>query len=136
MKQTRSTNYPKIRKYKLLPGEEGFNLLVRIYKSNAKKKGREFTLTTEQFRSLTKSNCHYCNLAPQKEISNHNIKQAEVWNKGVYIYTGIDRKNSSEGYTPENSLPCCHQCNIAKMDMSYDEFISYLERLSSYRRNC
>lgn len=136
MEKVKTFNYPKVRKYKLDSGEEGFRLLVRIYKSNAKKKGRDFNLTIEQFKQLTQSNCHYCGLPPKKQISNHNIKQDEVRNRGAYTYTGIDRKDSSQGYTPENSLPCCHQCNIAKMDMTYDEFIMYIERLASFRRNC
>lgn len=129
-----SINYPEVRKYKLAPGEEGLRLLLRIYKSNAKKKSRDFTLTLDEFKVITQNDCHYCGMKPSKEISNHNIKKDEVRSRGSYIYTGIDRKDSSEGYTTENSLPCCHQCNIAKMDMSYDAFISYLDRLSSFRR--
>lgn len=136
MQQVKKFNYPQTRKYKLLPGEEGFNLLVRIYKSNAKKKDREFTLTAEEFRAITKSNCHYCGIGPCKEISNHNIKRDETRNRGAYTYTGIDRKDSNKGYTLENCLPCCPQCNVAKMDMPYQDFIAYLERLTSFRRNC
>ncbi len=133
MRQAKIVNYPKTRKYKLPPGEEGFRLLNRIYKSNAKKKKREFTLTPEEFKSLTQANCHYCNVKPNRLISNHNIKIESVRSRGGYVYNGIDRKDSSKGYTPENSLPCCHQCNTAKMDMSYEEFMCFIERLVSFR---
>lgn len=45
---------------------------------------------------------------------------------GEYHYNGIDRKNNSKGYTLENAVPCCGQCNIAKASFTEHEFISWV----------
>ncbi len=41
---------------------------------------------------------------------------------------GIDRVDSNIGYQMENIVPCCYQCNITKMDYSYNEFIELCVR--------
>lgn len=52
---------------------------------------------------------------------------------GNFIFTGIDRKDSSEGYHIENCVTCCKTCNFAKNNTPYDEFIQYLDRLTAFR---
>ncbi len=42
---------------------------------------------------------------------------------------GIDRIDSSIGYRPENCVPACGECNVAKNDMSLTEFRDWLVRL-------
>jgi hypothetical protein len=37
------------------------------------------------------------------------------------------------GYVPGNVVPCCHICNLAKKDMSYEEFISWIDDVALYR---
>lgn len=130
----RANSYPEIRKYKLGPGEEGLNLLTRNYQHNAKKNDREFLLTADQFKTLTSSNCHYCGQEPNKECFNKNIKHLLGRERSKYVYNGIDRKDSDRGYVLDNCLPCCAKCNVSKMDTPYDDFILYLDRISSFRK--
>lgn len=63
----------------------------------------------EEFGDEIHKSCHYC---------------------GKEFAGGMDRKLSHLGYTKDNSVPCCHICNRAKMDMEYQEFIDYLKRMS------
>ena len=42
---------------------------------------------------------------------------------------GIDRKDSSAGYTVDNVVPCCHRCNTMKGALlTYDEMMLIWER--------
>jgi hypothetical protein len=41
-------------------GEASFNWLFKNYKQRAKDRGYTFELTREQFKTLTKQNCNYC----------------------------------------------------------------------------
>lgn len=80
------------------------------YKSGAKKRNLEFSLTKEQFVTICESNCHYCGLEPKNK-------------------NGIDRVDNTKGYTLENSVPCCYQCNQAKSDRSVDEFLNWAKKV-------
>ena len=38
------------------------------------------------------------------------------------LYSGIDRIDSNDNYTKENSVPCCRICNYAKSNMDVNDF--------------
>ncbi len=79
------------------------------YKSGAKQRGLEFSLTKEQFESYWKKPCFYC---------------------GDKIETiGLDRIDNSKGYTLDNIVPCCKTCNNMKKDLSQEEFISQCKKI-------
>lgn len=40
-----------------------------------------------------------------------------------YIYNGVDRFNSQEGYVEHNVGPCCWPCNDLKGRLSLEEFL-------------
>lgn len=49
---------------------------------------------------------------------------------------GIDRIDSSKGYTEDNCRPCCTQCNTLKLDYTEQEFfdkVSLIHNKHSYR---
>jgi len=107
-----------------------FLRLCNQYKSRAKRAGLEFSLSEEEFKNITSSNCHYCGISP-------NRSYGEGW-KGyslAYMTNGIDRKNNTIGYKLENALPCCTMCNFAKKDKDYDYFIEWAKRIGSYQLN-
>lgn len=106
-------------------GESSFNRLLHIYKKGAKCRNKEWNLSTNRFRILTKSNCYYCGQEPSMSISSGG--------NGEYIYNGIDRKNNNLGYTEDNSVSCCNKCNKAKASLSYEEFIKWITRLALYQ---
>jgi hypothetical protein len=91
-----------------------FNELYNGYVCRAKNKSKEFSLTKEKFREITKQNCFYCGAEPQQTAR----KDREY----PYTYNGIDRINNTKGYTDDNIVPCCGVCNKMKLEMSTDEF--------------
>lgn len=114
---------------KINKGQSGYNKLFSEYKNGAKKRGLHFSLTDEEFKQITKQNCHYCNIEPKQESFSSNKKLTnEGKEHGKYIYNGIDRKDNNVGYITGNCLPCCFLCNKAKSGMSYDDFINYIKR--------
>lgn len=114
-------------KNKLPEGESAFNKVYGSYRLMARKKGRKFELTKEEVRDLTKQNCHYCDALPSA-ISKSQSTTAS------YIYNGIDRKDNTKGYTKDNVVPCCVNCNRAKMDLSYEEFLNLIKKI--YIKHC
>lgn len=110
----------KIRK----PGS-AFRGLYQVYKSGAKRRNIQFDLTLAQFKDLTSGNCYYCNSLPKNV---YRIRKSSL-----YKYNGIDRKNNKKGYVLKNSLTCCHTCNRGKSDLTYFQWIKYLENLIDFR---
>lgn len=86
------------------------------YRNNAKRRGIDFNLTPDEFKFLVSQPCHYCG---------GNSKDRFAKSRG----NGIDRKDSSKGYTIDNCVPCCATCNFVKNKMSYNDFILYIRQL-------
>lgn len=76
----------------------------------AKGKGREYTLTEEQVVLLVQQPCTYCGQDGG----------------------GLGRVDSSVGYTPENTVPCCRLCNVMKNNLSVDEWLAHLKKIMEY----
>lgn len=114
---------------RLEKGESSFNMLFRNYRQGAISRNLSFELSKEDFRKLTKENCYYCGEAPSQIA-----KKADKGNEGngYYIYNGVDRINNNEGYTLENSVPCCKNCNNAKKSMDVNDFLSWVSRVYKY----
>lgn len=116
------------------PGESGFNKLLTGYKYGAKNRSLEFTLTKDQFRKLVTSNCAYCGAPPLKIRTSCSSGRSSTKPDmhSSFTYNGIDRLINSEGYTSDNSITCCHECNFAKGKRTVDEFRDWLERVSAH----
>ena len=71
-------------------------------------------------------NCHYCGIVPSNIIGQQG-RYRNSW--GDYYYNGIDRIDSI-GYVTENCVSCCRTCNIAKLDMSYDDFKKHIRKIA------
>lgn len=94
--------------------------LIRKYKYNSLKRGILFELSDKDFSALVKKNCYYCNKEPLQKIR-----------VGKYstIYNGVDRLDSSKGYSKENCVSCCKQCNIAKSSHSLLDFFEWIKKV-------
>ena len=109
-------------------GEAAFNKLFTSYKRQATRRGFSFNLTKEQFKKLTKESCYYCGGEP----SNIWSEPGQLW--GDYTYSGVDRLDSSQGYSVENCVSCCGVHNRMKLDMSPAEFINACLQVVAYRK--
>lgn len=73
-----------------------------IYKSEAKRRNKEWKLSENETVELFKKKCHYCDCFD-----------------GI---NGIDRIDSFKGYEIKNVVSCCKYCNIMKNVKSYETF--------------
>lgn len=97
------------------------NKLYDTYKRHAISRNIEFEITKEDFIKLTKLNCEYCNIKPiQQYRSKSKISQEPL------LYNGIDRVVNKKGYSILNCVPCCKRCNIAKGNMTQEEFRNWI----------
>lgn len=96
--------------------------LMRVYKDNTKQKGckRDFKLSLEEFCKIVNSKCHYCGSLPFTLRTTQSKSKSKLLN-------GIDRVDSSKGYTIDNVVPCCVHCNRAKMDRSLEDFRNWVK---------
>ena len=99
------------------------NYLYLAYKKRAEYKGIDFTLNKDEFKDLTKSNCHYCNSGLSQIRKTKRKKQYD------YKYNGIDRINSKLGYIEGNVVPCCSICNTMKNDLPKDVFLNHIRKI-------
>jgi len=107
------------------PGYSGMMQLLLQYKRSAKLKNHLFSLSVEQFKTITSSNCYYCGTPPKRTKYNNKTKL-----HSHYTYNGIDRKDNDLGYTTENSIPCCFTCNDWKSNMPYEEFLLHINKIA------
>jgi hypothetical protein len=100
-------------------GAHVYSIWRGIQKS-AVERGLNCELTEEQVRELIQKPCHYCgSFPPTKRLANL---------AGEFARHGIDRSDNSVGYIYSNCVPCCIQCNIAKMDWTVEEFREWVFR--------
>ena len=118
-------NTPQL-KHRKTYGEASSNRLISSYIGNSKRRNIKFELTKEQMLVLFKSKCFYCGCDPSA-IS--NSKKCH----GEYVYNGIDRLDNVNGYTIENVVSCCKQCNYKKGSQSYDAFLNWIKRVYEYK---
>lgn len=112
--------------------------LLKVQYSHLKRrdriKGFVDTMSFDFFRFLSKSACKYCGIGYSKEIEdrlNESKKQKRL-SSHVLICNGIDRVDSSKGYTADNSVACCKYCNAAKNTMSESEFYNWVKRVYEF----
>lgn len=100
--------------------DQGARSLFSRYKCRALDRRKEFTITYEQFKELAVEPCKYCGklrtLSPN--VSNQNRR-----------LSGLDRVDSKAGYSAENCVPCCTKCNVAKSNMSTEEFKEWVKEV-------
>ena len=63
-------------------------------RATAKRLGREWTISKEDWERLTEEGCHYCGCELPKKAG-----------------SGLDRIDNDRGYHLDNVLPCCTICN-------------------------
>lgn len=99
-------------------------------KRRDKNKGFSDTIDFNVFSLLSKSPCGYCGLEYSKEIEDrlNESKKKKRLSDHILRCNGIDRVDSSKGYTKENSVACCKHCNTAKNTMSEDDFYAWIRR--------
>ena len=96
------------------------------YKRTARDRGFLFDINKRDFFEIIVKPCAYCG------ESLGNTKHSE-YNSGDFAYTGIDRFDSSLGYSKENCVPCCTNCNKAKNNTEYISFIDHMADIDNHK---
>lgn len=110
-------------KKRILPNNKSaINQIIKTYKRNADKRNIFWDLSFEQVEQIIKKPCYYCG----QKSSNKYMD---------FEYNGIDRVNNNIGYKIENVVSCCKICNIAKHDMSKEDFIKWVRNVEKNTRN-
>lgn len=114
---------------KLPIGEGAFNDLLSHYKGSAKLRGLQFDLPKFLVKLILILPCNYCGDKPYSIWPTG--KRSDM--NGIFVYTGIDRFDSSKGYISTNVVPCCKRCNIAKRNFTECDFIAHAKKIAAYR---
>jgi hypothetical protein len=105
--------------------EKGFKILYSRYKNGAKQRDIPFYLDFEFFKNLVTSNCFYCGDKPSQLLRDKDVLLLQ--------YNGLDRLNSDKNYSEGNVIPCCKQCNRAKMADPIDIFDWWCWRMVEHK---
>ena len=89
----------------------------KSYIARAERKELAFELTREMFDTIRNSECFYCKKENTDTHSN-----------------GIDRDDNSIGYTIENTVSCCGECNYMKGSLHKMEYIDWCKIISAHNR--
>ena len=121
----------RIRLDKHLGGSDREALLYRrAYASLLKRhKGRWDTccITRSEHRRLIDAPCVYCGFEQSNTLKDRSSMSAGVLLTSAEIHVnGVDRQDSSLGYTTDNSFSCCSYCNKAKNDRKIEYFLHWV----------
>lgn len=114
-------------------------LKVQYHHLKKRNKSKGFTeiFSFNDFSELAKNPCKYCGLEHSKEIKDRlsESRKNKRLSDHVLKCNGIDRIDSSSGYTKLNSVPCCKFCNFAKHTMSEVDFYQWVRRVYEFNFN-
>ena len=101
--------------------------VLRTYRWDANARQLTFNISREEFEKLIFLDCHYCGRKPSQSVKIG--KDYKEWHP-TFRYNGIDRVDNLKGYEIGNLVPCCNQCNKARRDTSYNEFLEWARAVS------
>ena len=107
----------------------GARQVMRTYKSHAKEASREFSLSLQDVINLIESPCTYCGAEDSNKLTSVYRLNED------FEYNGIDRVDSSQGYSVDNTVSCCWDCNRMKGKMGSKEFLRHVYKILSYRQS-
>lgn len=102
------------------PGYRGYFAANTIddIRHKARKRGKEWTISSVAAYYLIISKCSYCGFAP-------NWPNSRV---------GIDRVDNNKGYEPGNCVSCCSTCNSAKGELTRKEFLAWIKQIYNHNK--
>ena len=110
---------------KLPPGQARLNRYRTQYRNNARARSIDWALSSEEFEELVSRDCFYCG-TPPAELPLHPSWKTHSTARA----NGIDRSDSSVGYTVDNCRTCCSLCNQMKSDRPAETYIAQAIRVA------
>lgn len=99
-----------------------------VLSHNKTGKFKEFLLTQQEYSNLIHQNCYYCGQEPSAD-NQWNKSNKRQFDPTIVKINGIDRIDSNKGYTIDNCVPCCPQCNRMKLDYTTEQFLSKVKQI-------
>jgi len=99
-----------------------------IYSNNYK----DGNLSFNDFLSLSQQNCHYCNSPPSQVYNKFYLKHKSSLIShlnGDFIYSGLDRIDSSKPHDLINLIPSCFTCNRFKSNLNLTDFYIWINSI-------
>lgn len=93
--------------------------------SNAKSRNISVNISQEEFYKIASKNCFYCNAEP---VEKNGPKR---WQTPVKL-NGVDRVSNNIGYTIENCVSCCYDCNRIKSDFTIENFLKHIKKIHEW----
>lgn len=87
------------------------------HKASAKYRGINNELDRNDYYHIVQSNCAYCGNSPSNKLKYKGV---------IFLWNGLDRIDSSQGYSLSNVLPCCNFCNSLKGSMKSKTWFDFL----------
>lgn len=115
--------------------ESVFKRRWRSIKSGARKRKLIVEITYEDFKEMAKLPCYYCRTEPTKSWIKSRAVDAD--GNTIVAYAdlhGLDRLDSTIGYTIENVVTCCLICNRMKSDLSVEQFYRKVSEIYEYNQ--
>lgn len=93
-------------------------------------------LSFEQFLNMSQEHCFYCNAPPSNRLKiSSKARSQEYRDASLFIYNGLDRINNNLPHNLNNLVPCCKNCNFAKRDRKFEEFIEWIKKAHDNLKN-
>jgi hypothetical protein len=132
--QSKSCGCGQLAWYRRLPeGEAARHMLFVTLKRKAiKYRKLSWSIDEPEFQRLVQMDCHYCGQTPSQQFYYQPGGKYDKTKK-PYLWNGLDRVDSNKHYSLDNVVPCCSVCNRAKMAMSQEEFLIWVERVYRFQ---
>jgi hypothetical protein len=124
------------------PQELTINKYLKDYKYRAHKTNLEWGLSEEEFKKLIGQCCTYCGLQPSHTINIYNrarFKKVQSQasrdrhERAAVNVSSIDREDSQKGYTSDNCVSSCMDCNYGKYTKTKQDFLNWVDRVYKYQ---
>lgn len=113
------------------PIDQTWDWFFKTYINGAKNRNLCFDLTLDDVKNISQQPCYYCGLAPSPRFrytKNNKLTDLELNELIIYV-NGIDRLDSELGYTKDNCVSCCTECNYHKGVYTENQFNKWIERV-------
>jgi hypothetical protein len=93
-----------------------------LYAGHTRRKDKHGCLPFDEWKAQVQRPCHYCGDEPPERHPRPSGDPVRAH--------GVDRIDSTRGYSADNVVTCCEQCNKAKNAWSADEFVAMCRKVA------
>jgi hypothetical protein len=97
-------------------------------KSNAKSRNISVDIDWKDFYEVAIEDCFYCGAEPIEKTA------PKKWQPSVKL-NGLDRVDNTKGYSVDNIVSCCYDCNRMKSDLSEENFLRHIRKIYNWSIN-